>query len=435
MTHIQSIAFKYMKSMGITDDKAIQQTLQYLKPQPEYPSLELLIGTYLRLLGHKENGIVENMQSFLEAHPKYPNVESLAECFSTWNFPITVIQPDEERLKKMQGFFLAKVEEQYGNWILVLKLDSAGATYLNVFGNVVNKNYEDFISTIKFILTVEITQESGSINNGQSEIKGNGFEKSKKEYPSLLDILKVAIDRHEAVTYRLFRGLSIFFTYVFIRLNIKPVLITMLWLGCVLGASLTLFLRIDLTGRLIAASLIFLHYILDCSDGEVARITKRTSKFGSILEQLVHWTGMFTLVVGITLGLYRAEGNPNILILGLFCLLFDALFHFILYYSHYWYNPKRKYGRLIKISNSLNWVLPINPNLFFWCILFNSLHFSLISWTISAPILIVLLASPYLLGEYRFLKSEVFYNGISIIKSDQSVIEKDLPKVNELSSI
>lgn len=56
--------------------------------------------------------------------------------------------------------------------------------------------------------------------------------------------------------------------------------------------------------------------IVDCADGMLARSKNMCSEFGSHLDILLDRIMDFTMVIGISVGVYTASGNKNFLILG-----------------------------------------------------------------------------------------------------------------------
>jgi phosphatidylglycerophosphate synthase len=104
------------------------------------------------------------------------------------------------------------------------------------------------------------------------------------------------------------RRLSIHATKVFLRLGWSPNAITggMIVTG-LLGAACLLIPGI--WGAVACALLIQLYLLLDCSDGEVARWTKRTSVTGVYLDRLGHYVVEAALLVA--LGLRAASNEPT----------------------------------------------------------------------------------------------------------------------------
>lgn len=91
-------------------------------------------------------------------------------------------------------------------------------------------------------------------------------------------------------------------TKFFVKKNIIPNDITLLMiLSGLIGGSL--FFETNIYIKIIGIVFIHLWYILDCSDGEVARITKNFSKFGKELDYIAHTVNhpLFFLAYAITL--------------------------------------------------------------------------------------------------------------------------------------
>lgn len=77
------------------------------------------------------------------------------------------------------------------------------------------------------------------------------------------------------------------FTLLFLRWKIIPNVVTVMMIGSgVLGAAI--FALPGMAAKILGAVLIHLWYILDCSDGEVARITRIFSSYGTQLDQIAH---------------------------------------------------------------------------------------------------------------------------------------------------
>ncbi|GAA0179303.1 hypothetical protein SH2C18_21980 [Clostridium sediminicola] len=82
-------------------------------------------------------------------------------------------------------------------------------------------------------------------------------------------------------------AISPIFTKLFIKFNIIPNQVTVLMIiSGVLGAILFSFPNLIL--KILGVVFIHLWYIFDCSDGEVARITKKFSKFGKEIDHMAH---------------------------------------------------------------------------------------------------------------------------------------------------
>ena len=81
--------------------------------------------------------------------------------------------------------------------------------------------------------------------------------------------------------------LSPLVTNVCLRLKLIPNVVTLCMIGS--GALGAVFFALPfLWAKILGTVLIHLWYVLDCSDGEVARITKRFSKFGTEIDYTAH---------------------------------------------------------------------------------------------------------------------------------------------------
>lgn len=82
-------------------------------------------------------------------------------------------------------------------------------------------------------------------------------------------------------------SVSPYFSLIFIKKRIKPNTITLLMIfSGIIGAILFSFPYIML--KIIGIVFFYLWYIMDCSDGEVARATKQFSKYGRELDYMAH---------------------------------------------------------------------------------------------------------------------------------------------------
>lgn len=82
-------------------------------------------------------------------------------------------------------------------------------------------------------------------------------------------------------------SLSPYLSILFIKKGITPNMVTMLMIGCGIIAPL-LFMIDNIWIQFIASLLFILWFVLDCSDGEVARFTQIFSKHGRDLDFMSH---------------------------------------------------------------------------------------------------------------------------------------------------
>ena len=115
--------------------------------------------------------------------------------------------------------------------------------------------------------------------------------------------------------YYIYRHISNPFTWLFIKINITPNVITSISiLLCFVGLY---FLSKGSYLSIIIGLLSFiLFHILDMSDGEVARIKNKVSKTGFILDRIGHYAYSACFAVGIGFGFAKLYGSNFYLIVG-----------------------------------------------------------------------------------------------------------------------
>lgn len=101
------------------------------------------------------------------------------------------------------------------------------------------------------------------------------------------------------------RHISPYFTWMFVRMGVTPNQVTVVMVVCGVLAGVVLAFG-GLWSAVLAAVLIQLYLILDCSDGEVARYTGRTSIAGVYLDRIGHYLSELALLIGLGM---RAEGH------------------------------------------------------------------------------------------------------------------------------
>jgi phosphatidylglycerophosphate synthase len=105
------------------------------------------------------------------------------------------------------------------------------------------------------------------------------------------------------------RSISPYFSWLFIRIGFAANHLTVLMVLCGMLGGLLVALPLGgvawLIGALAGALLIQVYLLLDCSDGEVARFTGRTSIIGVYLDRIGHYLSEVALLVGLG---YRAQG-------------------------------------------------------------------------------------------------------------------------------
>ena len=167
-----------------------------------------------------------------------------------------------------------------------------------------------------------------------------GHEESPASYverlnnkPTLADLKSVSMGQVESPSYKLFRRVSIYFSYISIRLRISANSLTALWLlATTVGASLSISFGFGWRHRLLAILLLLIYFIFCIALMErwhVSPIPARTQE--AIWSGCFHWISKDELlIVGATIGLYRSNRTGLLtLMLGLACLAMHCVFNYL----------------------------------------------------------------------------------------------------------
>ena len=119
--------------------------------------------------------------------------------------------------------------------------------------------------------------------------------------PAVIDRLN---DEHWAGRLYM-RKLSPAATWVFARLGWSPNAVTLAFIACGIAAGVVIAIG-GLASAIGGAVLIQAYLLFDCSDGELARWSKRTSAAGIYLDGVGHYLGESALLVGLGV---RAQGH------------------------------------------------------------------------------------------------------------------------------
>ena len=104
------------------------------------------------------------------------------------------------------------------------------------------------------------------------------------------------------------RRLSPHATWVFARLGLSPNMVTAGFVVCGVAAGVVVALG-GLWSAIAAAVLIQAYLLLDCSDGELARWSGKTSAAGVYLDGIGHYLGEAALLAGLG---FRAQGHLSV---------------------------------------------------------------------------------------------------------------------------
>ena len=121
------------------------------------------------------------------------------------------------------------------------------------------------------------------------------------------------------------RKLSPRVTWILARLGLSPNAVTLAFIGCGVAAGVVVAFG-GLATAIIAVILVQAGLLFDCADGELARLTKRTSVGGVYLDRIGHYLCDAAMIVGLGL---RAQGHLTVsgryVSAGLFAALLAVL--------------------------------------------------------------------------------------------------------------
>jgi phosphatidylglycerophosphate synthase len=104
------------------------------------------------------------------------------------------------------------------------------------------------------------------------------------------------------------------------RTRVTPNQVTLASLFVFLGAVALLLLARDHRGLVLAVAVLELSYVLDCADGQLARLRGTSSPVGAHLDFLMDELKAFLLVAATGIRLWQVAADPRFLIEGLAAL-------------------------------------------------------------------------------------------------------------------
>jgi phosphatidylglycerophosphate synthase len=130
------------------------------------------------------------------------------------------------------------------------------------------------------------------------------------EYKSTLKIITV----EEYIDLVLYRPIAFLLVKSLYKTNVTPNHLTLVALtfGVIAGFLYSFGLQ---TTTIVAACLYFLFIVLDCSDGQLARLKKNGTPVGRILDGIADYTTAVAVYVGIALGYSQKNGEPSYMLL------------------------------------------------------------------------------------------------------------------------
>lgn len=133
-------------------------------------------------------------------------------------------------------------------------------------------------------------------------------------------VTKSGLKTESYYDYLISRYISPYFTVAFSRLEwLYPNQLTFIsFFIIIVSGILTLNISLldNIFYRIVIALIIQLSFILDCSDGQLARLTGRTSKLGGWLDKLLDRVGEFYIFSVFGIAAWHIYGNPLLVIFG-----------------------------------------------------------------------------------------------------------------------
>jgi len=143
---------------------------------------------------------------------------------------------------------------------------------------------------------------------------------SKKKKPSINEMREKSQAPRGGLVYKFVDYLAYYPAKLFLYLPITPNQITFLWIAIQIIS--TFFLIKGEYWTTIVALLVFQSmFILDCTDGIVARYKKQFSIKARFLDDMGHFIANSCLLIFFTLGVYQQYRNPIYLLFGLIAVV------------------------------------------------------------------------------------------------------------------
>ncbi|WP_071131774.1 CDP-alcohol phosphatidyltransferase family protein [Enterococcus timonensis] len=196
-----------------------------------------------------------------------------------------------------------------------------------------------------------------------------------------------------SASYLISNRISPDFSYYFIKKGTKPNRITLyMIISGILGGLFFMFPF--LWAKIVGAILIQLWFILDCSDGEVARYTKTFSKFGSELDFLAHMIDHPFFCISFALSLIQLNLYPAWLVLATVfgCLFLDSTMRNLITLEKFTDEPSEKTFHAPTRMTLKNWLKTIfNTFLFFPNVILFGVLVYFIDFAFGTPFFLILL--------------------------------------------
>ena len=206
--------------------------------------------------------------------------------------------------------------------------------------------------------------ESGSAGDGDADVGAPEAFPATGDRQALLDTLRRQnYGRAEPKIYHLLRRFSIHVTLRLAPTAVSPNMVSVAGLVLTVAAA-GLVATGDGRAVLAAALLLLSAYVLDCVDGELARLRNQSSRLGIHIEHLGNWLVVGLLQIGLSHGAFVQTGNTLFLLLGMASLFGWYGFYFLFIQLQSWIAGQDGFQRLRGLSRVLVLVMPLDENIF-----------------------------------------------------------------------
>jgi phosphatidylglycerophosphate synthase len=358
----------------------------------------IILANYLGTLGLGPAEI-QTVISVLIEQPEYPNLTVLHSCFGDLGLKLSVIDANVEDLAAWDTPVISSVNLRE-NYIILLGVKNFQVYYLDAGGKLTAEFPEQF--TAVWDNKIYLITPSVSLDNLKSvlqhKLSAQTFIPNYR--PSLRQIRKAGL-QNEPFIYRFCRLFSVYLTYSFTRFRIHPNVITTSWLVPIICAGVCFSGGFSLLNRWTAIVFILLGLTLDCCDGEVARLTGKSSSLGGHLDSLIHFVSSPILIIGIICGVFHTRFSIVGAIWGLVFVATGIIYNYLVHQLNVWRRQANPYAQFHPLFSLLFYLYPLDIVIFMVGGILNKVPEAMWLWFYLSVTLMVLLLTSFILQEMK----------------------------------
>lgn len=133
------------------------------------------------------------------------------------------------------------------------------------------------------------------------------------------ELKEQALKEKDCIVMHNYRRISTRITKRLVKTNITPVQVT--FIGFIIGIASAFFYGFGKYHFLLIGALLYnINYLLDCVDGEIARVKKIGTEFGAWFDAVSDDILGALVLIGSALGIYRLTKDESILIISAFAI-------------------------------------------------------------------------------------------------------------------